>query len=228
MKMTKAYTIAILGGTGHEGGGLALRWAKAGYRVILGSRDAQRAAAAAKEMKSLLDGGDVTGDSNQKAAAAADIVVLTVPFSAQRSTVEDVRGALEGKVLVDATVPLVPPKVARVQLPSNGSAVASIQRSLGQNVRVVSAFQNVSAHHLKDLGHSVDCDVLICGDDPAAREVVVGLAADIGLRGIHAGPIENSAAAEALTSVLIAMNMRYKVPGTGIRITGLSTEQEAR
>jgi NADPH-dependent F420 reductase len=228
MKMTKAYTIAILGGTGHEGGGLALRWAKAGYRVILGSRDAQRAAAAAKEMKSLLDGGDVTGDSNQKAAAAADIVVLTVPFSAQRSTVEDVRGALEGKVLVDATVPLVPPKVARVQLPSTGSAVASIQRSLGQNVRVVSAFQNVSAHHLKDLGHSVDCDVLICGDDPAAREVVVGLAADIGLRGIHAGPIENSAAAEALTSVLIAMNMRYKVPGTGIRITGLSTEQEAR
>lgn len=226
--MTKAYTIAILGGTGHEGGGLALRWAKAGYRVILGSRDAQRAAAAAKEMKSLLDGGDVTGDSNQKAAAAADIVVLTVPFSAQRSTVEDVRGALEGKILVDATVPLVPPKVARVQLPSNGSAVASIQRSLGQNVRVVSAFQNVSAHHLKDLGHSVDCDVLICGDDPAAREVVVGLAADIGLRGIHAGPIENSAAAEALTSVLIAMNMRYKVPGTGIRITGLSTEQEAR
>lgn len=226
--MTKAYTIAILGGTGHEGGGLALRWAKAGYRVILGSRDAERAAAAAKEMKSLLDGGDVTGDSNQKAAAAADIVVLTVPFSAQRSTVEDVRGALEGKVLVDATVPLVPPKVARVQLPSNGSAVASIQRSLGQNVRVVSAFQNVSAHHLKDLGHSVDCDVLICGDDPAAREVVVGLAADIGLRGIHAGPIENSAAAEALTSVLIAMNMRYKVPGTGIRITGLSTEQEAR
>lgn len=226
--MAKTYTIAVLGGTGHEGSGLALRWTKAGYRVILGSRDAQRAAAAAKEMKSLLGGGDVTGDSNKNAAAAADIVVLTVPFSAQRSTVEDVRGALEGKVLVDATVPLVPPKVARVQLPSGGSAVASIQKSLGQNVRVVSAFQNVSAHHLKDLSHSVDCDVLICGDDPAAREIVVGLAADIGLRGIHAGPIENSAAAEALTSVLIAMNMRYKVPGTGIRITGLSAKQEAR
>lgn len=226
--MTKTHTIAVLGGTGHEGSGLALRWARAGYRVILGSRDAERAAAAAKEMKSLLGGGDVTGDSNKNAAAAADIVVLTVPFSAQRSTVEDVRGSLEGKILIDATVPLVPPKVARVQLPSNGSAVASIQRSLGENVRVVSAFQNVSAHHLKDLNHSVDCDVLVCGDDPAAREIVVGLAADIGLRGIHAGPIENSAAAEALTSVLIAMNMRYKVPGTGIRITGLSSEQEAR
>lgn len=225
--MTKAYTIAVLGGTGNEGGGLALRWAKAGYRVILGSRDAQRAATAAAEMKTLLGGGEVTGDGNRNAAAAADIVVLTVPFSAQRSTVEDVRVALEGKILVDATVPLVPPKVARVQLPPEGSVVASIQKSLGENVRVVSAFQNVSAHHLKDLDHSVDCDVLICGNDPAAREIVVSLAADIGLRGIHAGPIENSAAAEALTSVLIAMNVRYKVPGTGIRITGLS-EQAAR
>jgi NADPH-dependent F420 reductase len=226
--MTKAYAIAVLGGTGQEGSGLALRWAKAGHRIILGSRDAQRAAAAADDMKALLGGGEVRGDSNKNAAAAADIIVLTVPFSAQRSTVEDVRSALEGKILVDATVPLVPPKVARVQLPSAGSAVASVQRALGENVRVVSAFQNISAHHLKDLDHAVDCDVLICGDDPAAREIVVGLAADIGLRGIHAGPIENSAATEALTSVLIAMNIRYKVPGAGIRITGLPTEQEAR
>lgn len=226
--MTKTYTIAVLGGTGQEGSGLALRWAKAGHRVILGSRDAQRAAAAANDMKTLLGGSEVTGDSNKNAAAVADIIVLTVPFSAQRSTVEDVRSALEGKVLVDATVPLVPPKVARVQLPSAGSAVASIQNALGENVRVVSAFQNVSAHHLKDLDHTVDCDVLICGNDPAAREIVVGLAADIGLRGVHAGPIENSAATEALTSVLIAMNIRYKVPGTGIRITGLPTEKEAR
>jgi NADPH-dependent F420 reductase len=119
----------------------------------------------------------------------------------------------------------MPPKVARVQLPSDGSAVAAIQKLLGESVRVVSAFQNVSAHHLKDLSHNVDCDVLICGDDPAAREIVVGLAADIGLRGFHSGPIVNSAAAEALTSILIAMNMRYKVPGTGIRITGLPAEQ---
>ena len=112
-----------------------------------------------------------------------------------------------------------------MQLPDDGSAVAAIQKALGESVRVVSAFQNVSAHHLKDLARSVDCDVLVCGDDPAAREIVIGLAADMGLRGIHAGPIVNSAAAEALTSILIAMNMRYKVPGTGIRITGLSVEQ---
>ncbi|HEY2756081.1 MAG TPA: NADPH-dependent F420 reductase [Pseudolabrys sp.] len=223
--MSQTYTIAILGGTGKEGGGLALRWAKAGHRVILGSRDATKAASAAAEMKAALGAAGVSGTSNKDAATAADIVVLTVPFAAQRSTVEEVRDSLNGKILVDATVPLVPPKVARVQLPSEGSAVAAIQKALGESVRVVSAFQNISAHHLKDLSHDVDCDVLICGDDPAAREIVVGLAADIGLRGVHAGPIVNSAAAEALTSILIAMNMRYKVPGTGIRITGLPAEQ---
>lgn len=219
--MTQTFTIAVLGGTGQEGGGLALRWAKAGHRVILGSRDAARAAAAAVEMKAKLGGGSVTGDANKGAAEAAEIVVLTVPFAAQRATVKDVREALAGKILIDATAPLVPPKVARVQLPAGGSAVAAIQAMLGEDVRVVSAFQNVSAHHLHDLDHAIDCDVLVCGDDPAARETAIGLAADIGLRGVHAGPIVNSAAAEAITSILIAMNMRYKVPGTGIRITGL-------
>lgn len=223
--MVQIWTIAILGGTGQEGSGLALRWAKAGHRVILGSREAAKAAATASAVADTLGADNVSGKSNKDAAMAADIVVLTVPFAAQRSTVEEVRDALEGKILIDATVPLVPPKVARVQLPSDGSAVAAIQRLLGENVRVVSAFQNVSARHLKDLSHDVDCDVLICGDDPAAREIVVGLAADIGLRGVHAGPIVNSAAAEALASILIAMNMRYKVPGTGIRITGLPAEQ---
>ncbi|MDI3470534.1 MAG: NADPH-dependent F420 reductase [Pseudolabrys sp.] len=222
--MAQTHTIAILGGTGQEGSGLALRWTKVGHRVILGSRDAAKAAAAAADMKATLSAGNINGTSNKEAAAAADIVMLTVPFAAQRKTVEEVRDALAGKILIDSTVPLVPPKVARVQLPAAGSAVAAIQIMLGANVRVVSAFQNVSAHHLKDLAHNIDCDVLVCGDDPAARQVVIGLAADIGLRGVHAGPIVNSVAAEALTSLLIAMNMRYKVPGTGIRITGLPVE----
>ena len=219
--MTQTFTIAVLGGTGQEGGGLALRWAKAGHRVILGSRDATKASAAAAQMKAKLGGGLITGDVNESAAAAAEIIVLTVPFAAQRATVEDVREALTNKILIDATVPLVPPKVARVQLPGGGSAVAAIQEMLGDKVRVVSAFQNVSAHHLQDLAHNIECDVLVCGDDPAAREIAIKLSADMGLRGVHAGPIVNSAAAEALTSILIAMNMRYKVPGTGIRITGL-------
>lgn len=219
--MTDKQTIAVLGGTGKEGSGLALRWAKAGHRVVVGSRDAARAGASADEMKQRLGGGDITGMANRDAAAAADIVVLTVPYAAQQSTVLGVRDALKGKILVDATVPLVPPKVARVQLPPGGSAVAAVQELLGADVRVVAAFQNVSAELLADPAHVVDCDVLICGDDVKAREAVVRLAADIGLNGVHAGALVNAAAVEALTSVLIAINMRYKVHGAGIRITGL-------
>jgi 8-hydroxy-5-deazaflavin:NADPH oxidoreductase len=215
-------TIAILGGTGQEGGGLALRFAGAGYRVILGSRSAARAAERAAEMNARLGGEAVSGADNKAAAAVADIVILTVPYAAQRTTVDEVREALTGKILVDATVPLVPPKVSRVQLPPGGSAAAAIQALLGDAVRVVSAFQNVSAHHLNDLDHVVDCDVLVCGDDAAARETVIGLAAAIGLTAWHAGPLVNSAAAEALTSVMIFINRHYKSPGSGIRVTGVS------
>jgi NADPH-dependent F420 reductase len=220
----KSLTIAILGGTGQEGSGLALRLGKAGHRVIVGSRDGARAAAAAGEMNRALGRDAVSGTTNREATKAADIVMLTVPYAAQRATVEEVRDALRGKILIDTTVPLVPPKVARAQLPPGGSAVAAIQALLGAEVRVVSAFQNVSARHLRELDRAVDCDVLVCGDDPAARETVIGLAADMGLTAYHAGPIANSAAAEALTSALIAINMRYKSPGAGIRITGVARD----
>lgn len=214
-------TIAILGGTGAEGSGLALRWARAGHRVILGSRSPEKAAKVCAELNILAGGDAISFLGNRSAAAAAEIVVLTVPHAAQRATVEEARASLGGKILVDATVPLVPPKVSRVRLPAAGSAVAAIQQMLGESVRVVSAFQNVSAHSLKDLDHAVDCDVLVCGDDAAARETVIELAHDIGLRAYHAGPICNSAAAEALSSVLIAINLRYKVRGAGIRVTGI-------
>jgi 8-hydroxy-5-deazaflavin:NADPH oxidoreductase len=217
----QSITIAILGGTGQEGGGLALRFAKAGHRVVLGSRSAARAAERAAEMNARLGREAVSGADNKAAAAAADTVIITVPYAAQRATVEEVRDALTGKILIDATVPLMPPKVSRVQLPAGGSAVAAIQALLGDAVRVVSAFQNVSAHHLNDLDHDVDCDVLVCGDDAAARETVIGLAAAIGLTAWHAGPLVNSAAAEALTSVMIFINRHYKSPGSGIRITGV-------
>jgi 8-hydroxy-5-deazaflavin:NADPH oxidoreductase len=214
-------TIAILGGTGAEGSGLALRWASAGHRVIIGSRNPEKAAKVCAELNALYRSESLSFRDNRAAAAAAEIVVLTVPHAAQRATVEEVRESLAGKILVDATAPLVPPKVSRVQLPAGGSAVAAIQHLLGEAVRVVSAFQNVSAHFLRDLAHDVDCDVLVCGDDPAARETVIELARDIGLRAYHAGPICNSAAAEALTSILISINIRYKVPGAGIRVTGV-------
>lgn len=214
-------SIAILGGTGSEGSGLALRWAHAGYRVVIGSRNAEKAAQLCARINERLASAAVSYASNRDAAAVGQIVVLSVPYAAQRSTVEEVRDALGGKILIDTTVPLVPPKVARVQLPEGGSAVAAIQRLLGESVKVVSAFQNVPARLLQELGHEVDCDVLVCGDDVQARETVIALAADIGLRALHAGPIVNSAAAEALTSVLISINSRYKVSGTGLRITGL-------
>jgi NADPH-dependent F420 reductase len=219
--MTQSSTIAILGGTGAQGRGLALRLARAGHTVIVGSRDPERARTAAAEMTGRA-GKTVSGAGNRDAAASAEIVVLTVPYAVQRATVEDVLERLDGKILVDATVPLMPPKVSLVQLPQGRSAVAAIQELAGKSVQVVSAFQNVSAEHLADLDHPIDCDVLVCGDEAAACARVIALCADIGLRGLHAGPIGNSAAAEALTSLLIVINRRYKVPGgAGIRITGI-------
>ena len=206
--------IAVIGGTGAEGSGLATRWAQAGYRVLVGSRDAARAAEMADEY-------GAEGMNKQTAASACDIAVLTVPYAAQRAILTDLRDALQDKILVDVTVPLVPPKVMRVQLPNEGCAALVAQSVLGDGVRVVSAFQNVSAGHLKDPDHVIDCDVLITGDDPEARGEVVKLASAAGLNGIEAGPLDNAVAAEAMTSLLIWINRKYKSPGAGLRITAL-------
>ena len=220
--MTDRRRIAVLGGTGAEGGGLALRWAHAGHDVTIGSRSPEKAAAAAQALNRLMPrDGSIRGAANGDAAQAADIVVLTVPPEVQAATAEAVREHLEGKILIDVTAPLVPPRVDVVQLPNGESVVYALQRRLGPGVKVVSAFQNVSERHLRDLAHEIQCDVLVCGDDAKARETVIGLALDIGLRAWHAGPLANSAAVEALTSVLIAINKRYKVPASGIRITGV-------
>jgi 8-hydroxy-5-deazaflavin:NADPH oxidoreductase len=211
--------IGILGGTGALGKGLAIRWAAAGYPIVIGSREATKAEAAANSLSAGTRAAAVRGMDNVAAAHVAEIAVVTVPFANHLAILRDVRGELAGKILVDTTVPLVPPKVATVQLPPEGSAAVAAQRILGPAVRVVSAFQNVAAHKLQT-GEPIDCDVLVCGDDKAARETVIGLAKAIGLRGIEAGPLANSVAAEALTSVLIGINRRYKVEGAGIRITG--------
>lgn len=213
--------IAVLGGAGKQGSGLALRWANAGHSIILGSRSPERAAEAAADLNQRLGNDRVRGTDNRTAAREAQIVVLAVPFAAQRATVEEVRDQLGGKLLIDVTVPLVPPKVGRVQLPDGKSAVEAIQALLGDTVKVVSAFQNISAHHLKKLDHEIDCDVLVCSDDKDAGETVVALAQAVGMRAWYAGPLANSVVAEGLTSVLITLNQRYKVPGAGIRITGI-------
>ena len=214
--MSEKPTIAILGGTGDLGSGLAKRWIAAGYSVVIGSRSAERAEAFAKEL-----GGGARGDDNVGAAKSADIVVVAVPFGSHDATLREIRDAVQGKILVDAAVPLVPPKVSVVQLPPEGSAAQIAQALLGTGVRVVSAFHNVGAAKLHDGGRA-DCDVLVFGDDKESRDVVIGLANEVASCGIDGGVLANSAAAEALTSVLIGINRRYKVPGAGIRITGLS------
>lgn len=214
-------TIAVLGGTGHEGSGLALRWAKAGHSVIIGSRAAEKAQTAADEINVKLGNGTVRGMDNASAATAAEVVVLTVPYSAHHSTLESVKDACQGKVFVDVTVPLVPPKVSRVQMPPGGSASQEAQAILGDGVKVVTAFQNIGADHLKDPDHPIDCDVLVCGDDKEAKLAVIQLAADAGMQAWDAGPLANSVVAEGLTSVLIGLNARHKVKASGIRITGI-------
>jgi len=214
-------TIAILGGAGKEGSGLALRWGYAGHRVLIGSRSAERAEAAASELNAELATGPISGMTNGAAAAAADLVVLTVPYAAQQETAMEVAAELAGKILVDVTAPLKPPRVSVVQLPEGGSAAVALQERLGDMVTVVAAFQNISAHHLDDLDAEVECDVLVCADDKSAAEAVIALSGQIGLRAWYAGPLCNSIVSEGLTSVLIALNRRYKVPGSGIRITGI-------
>jgi NADPH-dependent F420 reductase len=218
--MTEAKpSVAVVGGTGDLGGGLARRWARAGYRVIVGSRTQEKADRAVADILAEQPGTTVEGMENRAAADAADIVVLTVPFASQKPNLEAIADVTKGKILVDATVPLVPPKVARVQMPPEGSAGLAAQAIVGPEVAVVSAFQNIGAAHLRE-DHKVECEVLVTGDDPAAREQVLSLVEAAGLRGWHAGPLANSVAAEALTSVLIGMNRRYGFEGAGIRITG--------
>jgi 8-hydroxy-5-deazaflavin:NADPH oxidoreductase len=208
-------TIAILGGTGDLGSGLAKLWLAAGHTIVVGSRSATKAQDFAKEL-----GGNAQGCDNLNAAKTADIVVLAVPFSSHEATITEIKDAVQGKIVVDAAVPLVPPKVSTVQLPAEGSAAQIAQRLFGDGVKVVSAFHNVSATKLH-AGERADCDVLVFGNDKESRDIVIALAGEVATRGVDGGVLANSAAAEALTSVLIGINRRYKVPGAGIRITGL-------
>ncbi len=213
-------SIAVLGGTGKEGKGLVYRWAKAGYRVLIGSRAAEKAQAAAADVLSMLGGsGSVEGLDNPTAAQKADIVVLTVPYSAHRDTLEAVKDAIEGKILIDVTVPLVPPKVAKVQMPPAGSAAQEAKEILGEGAQVAAAFQNISHEHLLE-GGDVECDVLVTGTGPEVRAEAIKLVEAAGLTGWDAGPIENSVVVEGLTSVLIGINKKYGSTHAGIKITG--------
>jgi NADPH-dependent F420 reductase len=213
--------IGLLGGTGKEGKGLAYRWAKAGYCIVIGSRQLEKAKAAVEEILSRLpEGCNIRGMTNEMAAEAADVVVLTVPYSVHKPMLEAIKEFVQGKIFVDVTVPLVPPKVTKVQMPEAGSASLEAQKILGEHVYVVSAFQNISYEHLLS-NEEVDCDVLVCGSGKAARTVVLELVKAAGLTGWDAGVLENSMVVEGLTSILININKQYGVSSAGIRVTGV-------
>jgi NADPH-dependent F420 reductase len=216
-------TLAVIGGTGAEGSGLALRWAAAGYPVVIGSRDAGRAAEAGRKLRELLPAGSAAlgGDANLAAAAAADVVVLSVPYDAQVETIAQIKEACMGKVLITVGVPLKPPKVSTVWHPAGGSAAEEAQAQLGESVRVVAAFQNISAGHLQDLSWQPESDVLVTGDEKEAKGVALELARAAGFYAIDAGPLANASTVEGLTALLIGINARHKVKGAGIRITGI-------
>jgi len=209
--------IGLIGGTGKEGRGLGLRWARAGHEILLGSRDAEKGRARAAE---LAGQGAFSGGDNAWAAGAAEIVVLAVPYSAHAPTLTELKPALAGKVLIDITVPLAPPRIRQVSLPGGSAAALEAQALLGPEAKVVAALHHVSGVHLA-AEHAIDCDVLACSDDQAALELALGLIRDLGLRGLDAGSLVNAIALEALTPVLLHLNKRYASSGTGVRITGI-------
>ena len=219
--MSGKETIAILGGTGDLGTGLAIRWSRAGHRIVIGSRRLEKAQAAVDNLAKISPQTPAVPMENADAARAGDIVVLTVPAEHQVSTLDTVKDGLGGKILIDVTAPLVPPRVGTVQLPAEGSAGKRAQDFLGDDVMVVSAFQNIAAHLLQE-DVQIECDVLVAGNKRAARDKVIELIGEAGLTGWHAGPIENAAAAEALTSILIQINRRHDISHSGIKIVGQS------
>jgi hypothetical protein len=212
--------LGIVGGTGKLGSGLALRWARAGHSIALGSRDQAKARARAGEIAA--QGHAVEGGDNVWAAREGEVVVLTVPYEAHQVTLGSIVEAVAGKVLIDVTVPLRPPKVSRVQLPAGQAAALEAQAIVGASTPVVATLHHVSATHLADLTYDIECDVLVAADDARAKATAIGLVRDLGLRGLDAGPLVNAIALESLTPVLIHLNRTYKSQGAGIVFTDLS------
>jgi NADPH-dependent F420 reductase len=213
--------IAILGGTGEQGPGLALRWAFAGEEVIIGSRSQERAEKVAAELNGELGRPLIRGMENPRAAEAAEVVVLTVPYTAHVSTLESVKAEVRGKIFIDVSVPLDPDNPRRMKMPPAGSATEEAQAIFGAETRVVAAFQNVSSHLLREPHHAIDCDVLVCGNDAEAKKTVMGLVAKMGLHAYDVGPAESARVVEGITSLLIRLNIRHKSKSAGVRITGL-------
>lgn len=213
--------IAVVGGTGKEGMGLGLRWANGGHVIVIGSRDAARARAKAEELTSRVNAGRITGLENAEAASSAELVVLTVPYAGLAKTLPEVKAACRGKVVVSTVVPLTFGTGRLFTPPAVGSAAEEAQAFLGPEAAVVAAFHHIAAHELSSLGHPIECDLLLCGDDPTAKERVAELGRSMGLRALDIGPLSNAGPLEGITAVLTTINRRYKLKNSGIKITGL-------
>jgi len=215
--MSNTKVIGIFGGTGALGSALSKKWSKSGHQIIIGSRNAEKAISVADEINAEIGNDNVTGSDLMEAAKNCGIAILAVPYSSHSETLHQIKPFLSGKILVDTTVPLSKP-VTKVSLPKSGSAALEAQMLLGEDVHVVSALQNIGSH-LVGSDDSIDAEVLVCGNSNDAVDEVIELLGDLGLNCWHAGSIENSAAAEALTSVLIAINQKHKLKSSGIKIT---------
>jgi 8-hydroxy-5-deazaflavin:NADPH oxidoreductase len=213
--------IAIIGGTGKEGSGLAIRWVLAGHDIIIGSRDPERARARAAEIRERTAKIPVVGADNRDAATLAGVVVLALPWTGLAETLPPLRGPCQGKVVVSTVVPLTFGGPRLFTPPPAGSAAEEAQALLGPEVRVVAAFHHVAAHELAETDTAIDCDLLFCGGDPGPKQVVVDLGASLGLRAVDVGPLSNAALLEGITAVLATINRRYRLKNSGIRITGL-------
>jgi len=220
--------ISILGGTGKEGKGLAYRWVKAGYEVMIGSRNLEKAIIAVNDLKNILTSElakHLKSAINEDAAKEGEVIVMTVPFEAHQVMLESMKKYLIGKILIDVSVPLVPPKVTKVQMPAAGSAAMEAFSILGADTRIASAFQNISYERLLN-DEDIDCDVLVCGSDKETRQIVLNLVHDAGMIGWDAGPLENSMVVEGLTSILIGLNKQFGSHTAGIKITGILREKQ--
>lgn len=216
--------IGIVGGTGREGRGLAVRWARAGHEVFIGSRRAEKGEDKAREISDQL-GVQIRGSDNVTACRQSDLILVTVPYGAHRHTFDSIKEVVGDKIVVDITVPLKPPKVRSVNLPEGQAAALEARALLPEGTRLVAALHHISSEHLSDPSYVFDCDVLVCGDDKEARATVISLISDLGLRGIDAGVLKNAIALESMTPVLLHINRRYGAVGSGIRITGIPEKE---
>jgi 8-hydroxy-5-deazaflavin:NADPH oxidoreductase len=213
--------IAIVGGTGKEGAGLGARWALVGHDIIIGSRDPERAKTKAADLRARTDKIAIVGESNREAAELGDVVILAVPANGLAATLPELREACRGKVVVSTVVPLTFGGGRLFTPPPVGSCAEEAQTILGDGAKVVAAFHHIAAHELAETDHSIDCDLLICGGDAEAKRLVTELGTSLGLRVLDVGALSNAGPLEGITAVLATINRRYKLKGSGIKITGV-------